>query len=195
MASPTASAAATVPTTQSEPALKDIHLAANPSFWPPALGWWILLAATLMILSGLFVWLKSSLDKKKLRDKQRKNLLDKLSSLETQLVKNPSNKAIAEINTLLRQYAVNYYSRSKIASLTGADWLKFLDQSGSTKGFTTGAGQILIEAPYQKSVPINFNQDEFIALIRKWVNQLVHKQSPISDSSVSSNIKRGKSND
>ena len=183
MPNPATTTSATVPTTamsptQNGPVLKDIHLAAPPSFWPPAVGWWILLAVTLIALAKAFVWLKTRLNKKRLQEQQRKNLLNKLSLLEAKLVKKPSNKVIAEINTLLRQYAINYYPRSKISSLTGSDWLNFLDKSGNTKGFTKGAGRILVEAPYQKISLENLNQDEFIPLIRGWVSQLVNNQKP-----------------
>ena len=182
-AAPPATIPTTLPTTQGEPVLKDIHLAANPSFWPPAVGWWILLAVTLIAFAGIFVWLKAKLKKRRRQEEQRKALLEKLSLLETQLIKNPSNQAIAEINTLLRQYAVNFYPRSKISSLTGSDWLKFLDESGNTEGFTKGAGRILVEAPYQKSALENLNQDEFISVVRSWVKQLVNskKRLPISE--------------
>ncbi len=185
MASPSslpASSAAiptTAPAAKNELVLKDIHLATNPSFWPPAVGWWILLAVTLIALVSLVKWLKTTLNKKRQRDTQRKALLEKLSLLEKQLMKNPSNKAIADINTLLRQYAINYYPRAEISSLTGSDWLKFLDDSGNTEGFMKGAGRILIEAPYQKSGLENLNQDEFISLVRKWVSQLVNNKKPV----------------
>jgi len=167
----------TMANAQTELVLKDIHLPAKPSFWPPAIGWWILLAVSLIALAGIFIGLKTFLNNKKRQAEQRKNLLNKLSVLEAQLVKNPSNKAIAEINTLLRQYAINYYPRSEISSLTGSDWLKFLDQSGNTEGFTKGAGRILVEAPYQKSTLENLNQDEFITLVKSWVKQLVNKRN------------------
>ncbi len=180
MAGPTTASATTLPATsaaQGEPLLKDIHLAASPSFWPPALGWWILLALSLIVLGGLYLWLNSKLKKKRRHQLQRKKLLSKLAILEAQLVENPSNQTIAEINTLLRQCAVNYYPRSKISSLTGSDWLNFLDQSGNTKGFSKGAGRILIEAPYQAGITNNLNSDEFLTLVRKWVSQLTDKES------------------
>ena len=163
--------------TQGEPILKDIHFAASPSFWPPALGWWILLALLMMLLAGFFLWLNPKLKKRKRHQLQREKLLSKLAVLEAQLAENPSNKVIAEINTLLRQCAVNYYPRSKISSLTGSDWLNFLDQSGNTTGFSKGAGRILIEAPYQAGVTKNLNRDEFLTLIRKWISQLSNKEN------------------
>ena len=155
--------------------LKDIHLAGSPDFWPPAIGWWILLTLVLFALGALFLAIRSKLQQQAKRKKQREKLMAKLKIFEDNLSQNPSNKTIAEMNTLLRQLAVNYYPRSEISSLTGSDWLKFLDQSGNTQGFTKGAGRILVEAPYQAGDPENLNLDEFIALIRKWVQRLVDK--------------------
>ncbi|MEP6880575.1 MAG: DUF4381 domain-containing protein, partial [Dokdonella sp.] len=37
---------------QPGPELRDIHLPADPSWWPPAPGWWILAA----ILLGVTIW-------------------------------------------------------------------------------------------------------------------------------------------
>ena len=171
----TSSAAKMPVATTTEPALKDIHLAESPGFWPPALGWWLLLAVLLMLLGWLFIKVKSKLKQKNLQQQQKKVLLDKLALLENNLEKTP-NKAIAEINTLLRQYAVNYYPRAKISSLTGLDWLHFLDKSGNTQGFSKGAGRILLDAPYRATTPQNFNQNEFITLVRKWLSQLVDRE-------------------
>ena len=155
------------------PQLHDIHLPDNPGIWPLAVGWWILLA--LLLLIALWVFLKR---RKQLKlKKQRDVIFAKLDRLEKHLKEKPSNHVIAEINTLLRQLAVNYYPRARIASLTGAQWLQFLDQSGKTQDFTKGAGRILIDAPYQPDDSSgnlnNFNKDEFIPLIRRWVKKVV----------------------
>ena len=78
--------------------------------------------------------------------------------------------AVGQIkNILLRRLALAYYPNASVASLTGGDWLKFLDESGNTLNFTRGAGRILIEAPYRSGKLENYNGDEFIPLIRKWV--------------------------
>ena len=82
---------------------------------------------------------------------------------------------IAETNVLLRRFALAYYPDQNIASLTGSDWLNFLDQSGKTQDFSRGAGRILIDAPYRAGQLENYNSDEFIPLIRKWINQTIQK--------------------
>lgn len=158
------------------PQLQDIHLPASPSLWPLAYGWWFLLS----ILIFLLAWLFLTLYRKAKLKKRQKQMLSKFKSLEEKLKKNPSNKTIAEINTLLRQLAINTYPREKIASLTGSDWLHFLDQSGKTTNFSKGAGRVLIEAPYQPDTTTglleNFNQDEFLPLIKKWIKTLIKNE-------------------
>lgn len=154
--------------------LQDIHLPESASFWPLALGWWILIAAIVLIAS----WLIIKALKQAKRKKYQRTILAKFKVLEQKLKANPSNAAVAEINTLLRQLAITYYPRSEIASLTGGDWLHFLDESGDTHDFSRGAGRILIEAPYQSDMHSNhhienLNINEFIPLIQGWAKKIV----------------------
>ena len=154
--------------------LQDIHLPAAADIWPLAIGWWILLALIVFIVG----WLVIKLLQRTKRKKQQEKILAKFDILEEKLRKNPSNSIIAELNTLLRQLAITYYPRAEIASLTGADWLQFLDKSGNTHDFSRGAGRILIEAPYKKenqkeSQIENLNINEFLPLIRNWTEKIV----------------------
>ncbi len=147
--------------------LNDIHFPGSADFWPLAIGWWILLIVICLALFWGLAWLKK---RKQLR-KRQKAVFNRLSILEDKLKKEANSETLAEVNILLRQLAVNYYPRSETASLTGGDWLQFLDKSGGTEGFSRGAGRVLIEAPYQTGKIQNFNQDEFIPLVRNWVKK------------------------
>ncbi len=154
--------------------LQDIHLPENASFWPLALGWWLLIAVLVVLIAWLIVKVLKRIKQRKYRAK----IFTKFDVLEKKLKAKPNNAVIAEINTLLRQLAVTYYPRNKIASLTGGDWLHFLDQSGGTQGFSRGAGRILIEAPYRLEKEVeNLNTKELIPLIRSWARKVVRANS------------------
>jgi len=101
-------------------------------------------------------------------------LFDEFFQVEKKL-KNANKEAIAETNVLLRRLALAYYPDKAVASLTGIDWLKFLDESGNTQDFSRGAGRILIEAPYRSGNLENYNGEEFIVLIRQWVTETSKK--------------------
>lgn len=170
--------------------LQDIHLPPTADIWPLAIGWWILLVLIIAIASWLII---KTLQRIK-RKKHQAKILAKFTALEEKLKAEPSNTVIAEINTLLRQLAITYYPRAEIASLTGADWLQFLDESGDTQDFSRGAGRILIEAPYRqerrkesgkerrnesgkenpKEPQIeNLNINELLPLLRSWTIKIV----------------------
>ena len=155
--------------------LQDIHLPESASFWPPALGWWILL--TLIIF--LSVWAILAARKKAKQRRYRQGILSQLEYLEGKLTKQPNNQNIAEINTFLRQLAITNYPREEIARLTGADWLHFLDRSGNTEGFSKGAGRILVDAPYQADDIHNLNLAEFTPLVRSWVRKNVRNRGGV----------------
>lgn len=153
------------------PQLNDIHLPSDPSIWPLALGWWFVLAICLVFA----VWLFFIIRKHLLIRKHKRMLFDELSQLENKLKRSPDKNLIAETNVLLRRIALAYSPESRVASLTGSDWLEFLDNSGNTHNFTKGAGRILIDAPYRSGQLENYNAEEFIPLIRSWVTRNARK--------------------
>ena len=151
--------------------LKDIHLPDSPGFWPLAPGWWILL----LVLLVLIVWLTLMLIRKTKQRKHQKSIFNQYMILEKELLDKPNNESIATINTFLRQLAVNKYPRSDIASLTGMQWLEFLDKTGKTKDFSKGVGHILVDAPYQITIQQNFNVSKFTLIIRNWIKTISKK--------------------
>ena len=148
--------------------LVDIHLPAPPDFWPPAPGWWIAAALVIALLSYAFYKLFHY--KKKRRQQQK--VLNALSSFEQDLQTGNGSEAIANINRLLRRLALMHYPRQQVASLTGAEWLGFLDTTGSTTAFTKGAGRILEDGPYIAQLPSNFDSKGLINVVKAWVKKI-----------------------
>lgn len=151
--------------------LRDIHLPGSPDFWPLAIGWWLLLT----IVFFISFWLYLKISKQIKIKKQQAIIFKQLKKLEEKLHSGPDNETLSKYNVLLRQLSIANYPRTEVANLTGAEWLAFLDRSGETHEFSRGAGRILVDAPYQSGELQNFNIDEFIPLIRKWISK-VHKR-------------------
>ncbi|MDJ0858668.1 MAG: DUF4381 domain-containing protein [Dinoroseobacter sp.] len=74
----------------------------------------------------------------------------------------------AQIAVVLRRVAVTAYSRDKVASLSGADWLAFLDSSFSGTGFRNGPGTVLASAPFTEG---HHTAPGLNALARTWVEK------------------------
>ena len=54
-----------------------------------------------------------------------------------------------KIADILRRTALVAFPRENVASLTGTDWLAFLDRTGGEGEFEKGVGKIILFAPYQ----------------------------------------------
>ncbi len=152
--------------------LADIHLAAKPSAWPPAPGWWILF----FLLVGLLTFTGMKLIHYLRLKNHQKRILQALGQLEKKLIKDQSPETIADINILLRRLALAHFPRKNIASLTGHDWLNFLDKSGNTKDFSQGAGKLLADAPYLANIPQSADIKGLSSVVKKWVKRISAKQ-------------------
>lgn len=151
--------------------LEDIHFPASPSFWPPAPGWWIAFA----LLLALIVFIGRRTVRYRRIRRQRQYILNALQVLQQDLAQQPDPEAIANINQLLRRLALMRYPREQVASLTGDEWLKFLDRSGDTDAFSQGAGQLLSDSPYRKRLPDSVDIDGFSQAIEHWVNHITRE--------------------
>ena len=146
--------------------LRDIHAAAAPPFWPPAPGWWVLVTVLLVVLVLLGVWAA-----RRYRVRQRKRqIMDELDQLSDCYSKENISGFVTSLSTLLRRVALQRYARARVASLTGTDWLRFLDDTGGAGEFTGGVGQILEVGPYQPhncEVPA----EALLVLVRRWIRK------------------------
>ncbi len=146
--------------------LRDIHLPAEPGFWPPAPGWWILA----VLLLALLLWLaRITLHRYRLR-RQRQRILAMLDDLE-QDSNTVTPQRIAHISSLLRRLALMRHPRRRVAALTGTDWLHFLDESGGDGRFSHGPGEVLASGPYQPTLPSDLDIGALGVLLRDWIKK------------------------
>ena len=101
--------------------LRDIHAAAPPSLWPPAPGWWVLAVLLLVVLVVFGRWLARRLRQRR----YKRQVLNELELLSDCYTKESVADFIAAQSTLMRRVALSRYTRERVASLTGSDWLRF----------------------------------------------------------------------
>ncbi len=147
--------------------LEAIHLPPQPGFWPPAPGWW-LTAALLLVLSGLATrqWWRWRRQRR-----ERARIEATLQRLARELREDPQH-AVIDINVFLRKMALTHFPDADVASLTGDDWLAFLDRSGETTDFTHGPGRVLAEGPYRARLPAPFDGDALLEAVRRWTQRV-----------------------
>ena len=166
--------------------LRDIHLPEPVSWWPIAPGWWLLLAALLILFILVFV------ARKIYRSKQlKRDINSELENIKQQFQKTQNKSQLAKaLSILLRRANITYYSRSRfngesIAGLTGEDWLAWLDKTHSRPDGTLAAknikfqsdiGHVLISAPYMADdAELDFDAQTLIQLCESWLHSPHHK--------------------
>ncbi len=154
------------PSTQTALQLRDIHLPAEPGWWPPAPGWWIVAILLLVLLA----WASRIALRRYRLHRQRQRLLARLDAL-ARSDGTLTPEAVAEISTLLRRLALMRYPRQRVAALTGNEWLRFLDETGGNDGFSRGPGQVLATGPYQTSLPADVDLSALSTLVRDWIKK------------------------
>lgn len=142
--------------------LRDIHMPAPVSWWPPAPGWWALLA-----LLPITVALAYAIHVHRRRNRWRGGALTELARLRDE----PPERLLRELSVLLRRVAISRFPRHEVAALTGEDWLAFLDRTlGDGMPFRSGAGRVLLSGPYARNAEVD--AASLLALCERWIKHL-----------------------
>ena len=149
--------------------LRDIHLPDAISWWPPAIGWWILLIliiATIIFIPKLYHYLTFVPF-----NKVAKNSFDDIvSSYEKE--KNSYN-FVVNTSKLLRQIAMTYYGRQEVAHITGDKWIDSLNNIVEKEMFSDELKYCLMNAPYQNNISID--AESLISTINDGLSSLPNK--------------------
>ena len=152
--------------------LHDIVLPAPVSWMPQTPASWILLGILLLALIQLTVMVV----RRRRTNRYRWLALARLARIETALVE-PSSRAdaVTALAVLVKQTALAFRPRSEVGALSGAPWLRFLDESYGGTGFTEGPGRLLAVLAY--STPVTQNRlpaaelEALVGLVRLWIRR------------------------
>ena len=119
--------------------LRDVHVPAAPSLWPPAPGWWLVTAAVLAVIA--LIWF--------LRARQQRKLAAREHLFDAACGNLPASAQIAAMSELLRRAARQVDKHAD--RLQGEAWLQFLDGKNGND-FSKGAGRLLLEGGFRRDV-------------------------------------------
>jgi hypothetical protein len=164
----TSQTAPTNPMGQMDPLaeLRNIHLPDSVSGFPSAPGWWLLSILVTVCAFLLVRWLVRYWRKNRYRRVGISQLNDILKQFE---IDEDAKRYLASFSELLKRLALTIYPREAVASLTGEEWVAFLDKSMSSKAFSMGAGQVLMYSTYEREA--NFDVQELHRLGLHWIRK------------------------
>ena len=143
------------------PELRDIHLPEGVSAFPPAYGWWIILAAIVgsILLYHLFKFIR-----------QKSKKLFAMRLLERTQGDN-SLRSIVAMSEILRRICVYKYPSAVV--LNGQDWINFL-YAHSKEKLEAKTADLLLNAPYMPENETGFDVADVESLRRfcqKWIGE------------------------
>ncbi len=117
-------------------------------WWPPAPGWWIVVA---VLLAGLLL-LGWRLLRRYRANAYRRRALAGLEALHRQLGEDGDTRAfVVNTNALLKSVALQAYPRRQVAAASGANWLAFLRET--CRGDTAALDERFVAALYRQDAP------------------------------------------
>lgn len=139
-------------------------------WWPPAPGWYVLMV---LIIVGL-LWMGWRVVRRWRANAYRREaarLVDCVADRGT----------LDELPEIVKRAALLAFPRSEVASLSGDEWLGFLDGTLGSTGFTTGSGRLFADLAFSRDGGSGLTQEEsqtLINLAKRWVNG--HRREKVS---------------
>lgn len=151
-------------------ALRDIHMPDPISWWPPAIGWWLILLL-LITLTCLAYWLWKQHQKKAVFRAAHKAYTNIESDYRIQ---QDQRNLASELSVLLRRVAISISSRRQVAALKGEAWLTWLNQQSREPYFAGNIGQTLLSAPYQ--LKPDYDANALLRACEKWLHDIARSK-------------------
>jgi len=149
--------------------IDEIILPDAVSWWPSAPGWQVLgVVAVLSLIYLLYCRVK-----RWWRDRYRREALRQLAQVQQQAGERLQD-VVARLPYLIKVTALQAYPREDVASLSGSDWLNFLDAHYSGPSFSDGTGKKLLAVAYLPHEQWQLNDEESNTLIRmsrRWIEK------------------------
>ena len=153
--------------------LRDIHLPGPVGWWPPAIGWWLLMA---LVLVGIALYAL-----RYYQSRHRRAALKSLQRVRAALEQGTEPVVcLQNVSTVLRRFAMTTAARERdtesaaeqdVPGLIGQRWLAYLDSRWQRDTFVSGAGRALLAAPYARPNSIARGTAlEITALCTEWLS-------------------------
>jgi hypothetical protein len=151
--------------------IEEISLPEAISLWPSAPGWQILgLIVLAWLLRQAVRWIRHWW-----QNRYRREALRQIDQMQRQA---PQRDVVVQLPFYLKATALQAYPREQVASLSGRDWLVFLDAHYTGPSFSSPIGEKLLSISYLPEEQWQLDDatvSKLIQMSRQWIT--LHRQS------------------
>jgi hypothetical protein len=155
--------------------LREIHLPAPVSWWPPAIGWWLVVAAVIVGVAALTLWWRHRIA---LRTAPATLARADLARLRATWLQNQDTQwLVSEVSTWLRRVSMSLVSRERAASLTGSHWREYLNELAGEPVFDATDAALITAAPYRANpADAKVNGEHLLILCQRWLDAAARQE-------------------
>ncbi len=121
--------------------LRDIHLPSEPSWWPPAPGWWLVTLLVLILVFWGIRTLRHAWRRRQPIKLARSYYADVYAAFQQGDI--DGGTYLNRTNELLKRLYIHGIGDDGARSASDAEWLEYLDGKLGTPGFSSGPGRQL----------------------------------------------------
>lgn len=136
--------------------LHGFYQPAPPPWTPQTIGWYCAFA----IVAIVVVWIFAQAIGGWLRNRYRREALHELPSLKSN-----------EFSALLKRTALSAWPREKVASLSGMEWIRFLNSTLRSGGFLDAPGNHIEDLAFHPAELSVEEEQQLRALAAKWIRR------------------------
>ena len=149
--------------------LSDIAQPPAIRFVPQTWGWAVLSLVVLALLAaGLLLWRR-----RREANRYRREALVELQRIEGEMGDDAQRRAaVLALPPLVKRVALAAWPRERVASLSGTQWVEFLQHNSGTKPFPDFAARLFEDMEYRAGAGAQIDRDEataFVAATRSWI--------------------------
>ncbi len=152
--------------------LNDIHMPEPVSWWPPAIGWW--LVPVVLVVLYLAYRLVAGMTRRFVRKRRlRRQALAELAAIEEAFDASGDAAATMErVSVLLRRVAMTVSAERRLAGRAGQGWVEWLRRSGP-RGLDGAALDALAAAPYRRAPAVEVRP--VLHTARDWITHALER--------------------
>jgi len=175
--------------------LADIHLPEPVSYWPPAIGWWVLAALALVLLILLLRKFSRMRRQQKICEyavAELQRCYDSYSHADPSAIDQSKLNYVNQFNTVVRRVALVHFPQANVASLDGASWVDFIRQKGESSLMTDEIATALQYGRFQTRCDVDVDAMQVFG--QQWIESLYKGDANTTEDS-SDNSNQGLSSD
>ena len=124
--------------------LRDLHLPEPIGWWPPAMGWWLVLGLLIALGIGAFLLIQ-----RHRRATPLKRAFEALKELESRTdIK--AEERLQSISAIIKRFAMSIAPREEVAGLSGDAFFEWIKARINDQSFSSFRLELLRTSPYQR---------------------------------------------